>query len=1283
MVKAPPHNPVALANRRRTQTWLRRLVAVAACALASIAALWAGRHYGSVASTVVLFGAVLALSRFRLDSKTREHAAQAEHERALLDQLNLATETAGIGVWSWVPGAGAPTLDARMHDILGRGPVNAGEPILSNVPESERERIRKEFHSAVADPTFTKILALRHPVVWPDGSQRHIQTYARIFRDGAGRPQQILGVTWDVTIEVEHTEQLARRVEHERTLLTRLSVATRAAGISAWEFSLSTGQFLWDDNRPKSFGLDDVPIEKFASAFTSIIHPEDRGIMGETVKQAIAGDRDTYSFRFRIVRPDGTYRHMQTQAQLLRKAGSNAADRIAGVTIDVTNEVQTTDMLQRQAQQLHDAERRLERASLSGSEGHWEWDLPQQTAWYSSSCHELLGYKEGELPLDIDESWNKIQLPEDVAWQRERFQDHMKNGSTYEVETRYRTSGGDIRWFKVRGAAERDENGNPIRIAGSIQDIHQQKLAEDALSLVQARLERAVTGTQDGLWELEANGVAWCSPRVAELLGYSPSELPSETNFLKEFLHEEDHTQVANATQAHYQDAALYDVEVRLRTKGGEYRWYRARASAERDADGKPLRLSGSLQDVTEARTAREALVQATEAAQAASRAKSDFLANVSHEIRTPMNGIIGMTGLMLDTSLDRTQKEYADTIRASADSLLTVINDILDFSKIEAGKLDIEYLEMDLRGQVEEVGSMMALQAAAKQLELIVNVHPEVPERVMGDPQRVRQCLVNLVGNAIKFTRQGEIVIEVCTVGQQNGKVLTHFEVKDTGIGIAPKTLNTLFQPFVQADSSTTRHFGGTGLGLSIVRRLAEMMGGTVGVESEVGKGSAFWFTLPLETVATARTSPPLDFSRLGRRVLVVDDNHTNREVLATQLKHSGYEVGVAASAAEALGALKQALTDEHPFEVVLADYQMPEVDGAMLGQQINADPKLKQARLVLLTSLDRQGDLKRFASLGFAGYLTKPVRAKELFDCLDRVLACEAKEWHLQSQPLITRSALAAAPASTHYRGHVLLTEDNLVNQKVAVRFLERLGLTVSIANNGEEALQALEHRSFDLVFMDLQMPVMDGLTATRLIRKRENEQRLAQVPIIALTANAMVGQLEVCLAAGMNDFLTKPLDAQRLRTALDRFDLGVHEGEAAPAASPAVSGDAPERAAIDLARLNELTEGDAEFTQELTQVFIASCGEVLAELADALATHNRLTLARAAHKLKGASANVHALTLRDLALSLESQAPTAPIALLADLQTQTQKEYDRAVGLLTEYAKEKRAARAANSG
>ncbi|MET0498258.1 MAG: response regulator, partial [Steroidobacteraceae bacterium] len=997
--------------------------------------------------------------------------------------------------------------------------------------------------------------------------------------------------------------------------------------------------------------------------FIERIIPEDRGVLDIEIPKAQAAGTDRLSYRYRGYAKEGGIVHIQNYAKLVFNDAGEPV-RLLGASWDTTREILAAEKLEQQAKQLQNAEHRLERASLSSSEGHWEWDFKDSLAWYSASFHTLLGYKQGELPVGIAESLRAMQLPEDTAWQDERLKRHIRNNEAYDFECRLRLSGGELRWFRIRGTAERDAQGTAIAMAGSMHDIHQQKLAEDALKLAQRRFERAINGTQDGLWELEADGTAWCSPRVGALLGFAADEFSPNTNFLRMFLHPEDANAVAVATQAHFQQEQPYDVEIRLRTHSGDYRWYRARASAERDNNGRPMRMSGSLQDVTEARAAHEDLVRATEAAEAASRAKSEFLANVSHEIRTPMNGIIGMTGLLLDTSLDRTQRDYAETIRGSADSLLIVINDILDFSKIEAGKLDIDCIDLDLRGNVEDVGSMMAYQASAKRLELVMHIHPDLPDRVIGDPQRIRQCLINLVGNAIKFTRTGEIVLEVRNIGTRDGKVLVQFEVRDTGIGIAPHVLQTLFQPFVQADSSTTRHFGGTGLGLSIVRRLVEMMGGAVGLESELGKGSTFWFTLPLEPAASASgTLSAGDLTRLGRRVLIVDANETNRRVLAGQLMHAGYEVSLAGGGNDALQMLRQGVTDAHAYDIVLADYQMHDMDAATLGGRINSDPQLSRARIVILTSLDRHGDIRRFASLGFAAYLTKPVRARELLECFDRLLSRDAREWHLQSQPIVTSGMLATTEKMRRYRGNVLLVEDNAVNQKVAVRFLERMGCQVRVADNGAEGVKAYREGTFDIVLMDLQMPIMDGFTATREIRMLEAGRPLT--PIVALTANAMSGQLERCLAAGMNAFLTKPLEVARLHETLERFGLGVTQ-PAGPA-PVAVDPSAP----VDLARLNEITEGDAEFAYELASTFISSGYQVMREIDSAFEVFDRVALARAAHKLKGASANIHADNVRDLAQSLETQAASIDQPRLKELIEKLHKAFGVAVNFLQEQA------------
>jgi two-component system, sensor histidine kinase and response regulator len=433
-----------------------------------------------------------------------------------------------------------------------------------------------------------------------------------------------------------------------------------------------------------------------------------------------------------------------------------------------------------------------------------------------------------------------------------------------------------------------------------------------------------------------------------------------------------------------------------------------------------------------------------------------------------------------------------------------------------------------------------------------------------------------------------------------------------------------------MQADSSTTRHFGGTGLGLSIVRRLVQMMGGRVGVDSQLGKGSTFWFELPMQTVPSPAVEPRSAAATAGRRIIVVDDNETNRCVLQTQLSHAGYEVTLASSGKEALTVLRSAAAAARHFDAALVDFQMPDMDGAMLGEHINSDPYLSRTRIVLLTSMDRHGDMNRFAAMGFAGYLSKPVKPRELFATLEQVLSHAAEEWHSQTHPIITLNVVQQKSLNRQFAGRVLLVEDNVVNQKVARRFLERMGCEVMVAENGLEGVRAFERDGFRLILMDVQMPIMDGLAATRQIRELEGSS-CNRMPIVALTANAMAGQLEKCVEAGMDALLTKPLNVQQLEEVLARFGLSE------PATGPA-------QPAVDLRALAEVTGSDAEFAADLARSYLDNSRELYAQIRACLLSNDRPQLARAVHQLAGASANIQAVLLRELCLSVERVASTA---------------------------------------
>ncbi len=691
---------------------------------------------------------------------------------------------------------------------------------------------------------------------------------------------------------------------------------------------------------------------------------------------------------------------------------------------------------------------------------------------------------------------------------------------------------------------------------------------------------------------------------------------------------------------------ALAGEEVQLereRTdRDGHTVWHSGRHVPDVNDEGQVVGVYTVFFDITKRALAEQALREheaelraAKDAAERASKAKSEFLANMSHEIRTPMNGVLGLTELLLETPLDTQQRPFVETVRSSGESLLSIINDILDFSKIEAGKLETESLDFDLYQAVEDVVQMLAPRAHKKGLELACRIDERLPGAVRGDPYRLRQIITNLVGNAVKFTEKGEVVVNV----KRSDEHVLKVSVRDTGIGISEAVRNKLFRPFEQADGSTTRRYGGTGLGLAICRSLVELMGGTIGVDSTPGHGSTFWFTLPLQA-ATSMPPVPSPAALAGRHALIVDDNATNREIIEHHAQAGGMRTASAVDGVDALQKLRAAHDAGDPFDIAVLDMKMPRMNGIELGAAMREDPALAGVRLVMVTSLHSPDELTRARQMGFAAYLSKPVKRQELFRALSQAVG-GVDDVH---------ESMRDGKSEITFQAHVLLAEDNGVNQVVARNMLKAMGCSFELVADGALALEAMKRSRFDIVLMDCQMPVMDGYAASRAIRELEAaDPSLPRVPIVALTANALVGDAEACIAAGMDDHLAKPYTRKQLSRVLARW-LPADKVRNAPgteAAAPAAPGEAPPprednggEALLDaaaLAGIRSLDE-DGAVLQEVIQMYFDEAPVHLRGLHAALESASPAELGRIAHAFKSASFNVGAKRLGETCKRLE---------------------------------------------
>jgi PAS domain S-box-containing protein len=952
---------------------------------------------------------------------------------------------------------------------------------------------------------------------------------------------------------------------------------------------------------------------------------------------------------------------IQDQDQSLQRHREHLEEKVAARTEDLSraNRELRTEILERQRAEeaLGESEAKYRVLIETTGTGYVIVDTEGRVIDANAEYVRLTGH--GALTEILGHAVAEWTAPHDLARTTQAFKECLKQGLVRNFETEHVNGAGQCIPVEVNATTVPGEEG--ARMVALCRDITRRKQAEQAravlASIVESSEDAIVAHTRDG------KIASW--NRGAEVLyGYRPEEVIGKpVSMLVAPERVEDWRQNLAVLERGERLSRLEGVGVK---KDGTKVEISVSISPIVDDAGRVTGSAAIISDITERKQAERELLMAKDAAEAASRAKSEFLANMSHEIRTPMNGIIGMTDLALDTDLRPEQREYLNMVKTSAHSLLRLINDILDFSKIEAGKLELDQVEFNLRDSLGDTLKGLALRAHQKGLELVGDVSAEVPEALRGDPTRLRQILVNLVGNAIKFTERGEVFVKVEREAQTEPSVdgLTlRFTVKDTGIGIPAEKQQKIFEPFTQADGSMTRKYGGTGLGLAIASQLVKAMGGRIWADSRPGEGSTFHFTVVLGLCA----KPPESAQRAevatleGLPVLAVDDNATNRRILEEILIRWRMLPVLAEGGWTALAALERACDAGKPFPLILIDAQMPDMDGFALAERIRQNPRLVGASIMMLTSAGRPGDAARCRALGVAAYLIKPIRQAELLEAILLALGPPAGgAGKAPGPPLITRHSLREAKRKLR----ILLAEDNAVNRELVVRWLERWGCAVVTAHNGREVLAALEESSrqsagsFDLILMDVQMPDMDGFEATAVIRSREKNTG-QHLPIVALTAHAMKGDRERCLAAGMDAYLAKPLEPSELLDTLERLTSAFPQGASmAPEEEPAV---------FDSAEVLARVDGDAELLGELAGLFLKESPKLLSAVQEAVERGDARGLERAAHALKGSAGNFAARATMEAAWQLELMGCTGDLTRANQACVTLEAEMQRLQGAL----------------
>jgi PAS domain S-box-containing protein len=1077
-------------------------------------------------------------------------------------------------------------------------------------------------------------------VTYPDGHRVFLETLKTPYRGVEGEILGLLGISRDIT-ERKQAETELRKVQEQYFL------AVDGVNDGIWDWDIAHDRLYLSPKWKELVGYRDEELENSFDTFTSLLHPEDRERVFEYVDHYLKGDIINFEIEFRYRHKQGHYIWILAKGKALR-GEEGRPYRMAGSHSDITERKLAEEALKAKTEELDGYfSSSLDLLCIANTEGEFLRLNPEWTRVLGYDLDYLTGIHFLELvhPDDLESTLGAISSlsnQQDVKSFENRYR--CKDGSYRWIEWRSRPKG-ELIYAVARDVTERKEMEHILRLS---EEKHRLLMdhSDSGIALHQCIFDETgeaidyiflnVNKAFEALTGLNATSII--NHRVSEVL---PAIL--QTDYIRRY-----GNVVKTGVSISFEEWGAPPMERCFSIHAyrlGENQFATVFSDITERKEGEK-RLQTFAEDM--ARKNIE-LDKALKKAESATLAKSEFLANMSHEIRTPMNAVIGLTGLLLDTELTQEQREYANSLRVSGESLLGLINDILDFSKIEAGRLELETLSFNLQSLLDDFASTLSVRANEKGLELIVSSDPDVPVWLSGDPGRIRQILLNLAGNAVKFTEKGQVSVLVSVKEEQPDDVLLYFKVSDTGIGIPADKIDLLFEKFSQVDSSTTRNFGGTGLGLAISRQLAEMMGGQIGVNSEWGAGSTFWFTLRLRKneQAIPETFDVTPATLAGVKVLIVDDNRTNCEILVSRMRAWRMEVSTASEGALGLDALRLAKKEGAPFALVLTDLQMPGMDGLTLGRAIKSDPELASVHLVMMTSLGIKGTARDCREIGFDGFLSKPIRHQELKEVLAVALGKHAST---SGGEVVTRHTVRELHGLfANSKARILVAEDNPFNQQVIGGILKKMGLRADMVANGTEALQALANLPYDLVLMDVQMPELDGLETTLAIRDPDSAVLDHQIPIVAMTAHAMEEDKVRCLEAGMNDYLSKPVDPQRIADTLEKW---IRQTEVALLRHGQKVNDVLTQEKQDTLRLANREQSDYFNRRELldrvmqdeglAEILIGGFVEDMTRQIDsmALAIERRdlSEVRKLAHAMKGASANVASRNLSKSARKIE---------------------------------------------